>query len=465
MMAPDEHSEGSIAVEDVTQAVEPTNFMELSQAALALKYGDHETPLGKELSDTSSETNSTGKSSLTQDTLSDCESQDDNEKPYEPPSGDQRLIHIYFQVWTVSSILLFLVNCANVNWVYLFSNEPWWMITLSITFFIIQGGLQWSVLELPLMSFVSLYVKPEDDKIADGRHLSCLINYNLLASSKDEVDATLLNAFVAYVGNLGPSVASCLVSATGDEELKAYEMYVRDNLREQISELVITEGRSWARGTILDHGRATRIFEAFRSRDTGRVVDGFIGTILPALAERYAKDFMVIQRVTRVLRKCGQYQDLMLLSEGDNESWTYTDANYYNEKARTFGEPLFHRSEDVDNVQGRRFDYTLVLDGDTGVIKDSIPTLMDIAAANPNRAILQPSIQMIAKDDQSLFMHIDKMRQEINAPISAALTTLMGRSGFYGKGLIQNELYIRGVLGTRENPIESVPVDVLSHDT
>ena len=72
---------------------------------------------------------------------------------------------------------------------------------------------------------------------------------------------------------------------------------------------------------------------------------------------------------------------------------------------------------------------------------------------------------MIADDDQSIFMHIDKLRQEINAPITAALCTLMGRSGFFGKGLIQNRLYIRGVLGTRERPIEKVPINVLSHDT
>jgi hypothetical protein len=166
-----------------------------------------------------------------------------------------------------------------------------------------------------------------------------------------------------------------------------------------------------------------------------------------------------------VLRKCGQYQDLMLLSEGDNSAWTYTCDQHYTKAARKYGDPLFHPSPDVDNIQGRMFDYTLVLDGDTGVVKNSISHLMNVAAANPNRAILQPAIKIIAKEDQSLFMHIDKMRQEINEPITAALTTLLGRSGFYGKGLIQNRLYILGVLGTREQPIEKVPIDVLSHDT
>jgi hypothetical protein len=155
----------------------------------------------------------------------------------------------------------------------------------------------------------------------------------------------------------------------------------------------------------------------------------------------------------------------MLLSEGNNQAWTYTDEKYYNEAARKHGEYLFHPSEDVANVQGRKFDYTLVLDGDTGVVKDSLHRLMNVAAANPNRAIVQPSIQMIAEPHNSLFMHIDAMRQEINEPISAALTTLLGRSGFFGKGLIQNRLYIKALLGRPEKPIEKVPIDVLSHDT
>ena len=395
--------------------------------------------------------------------MSDLESQDDD-ATYKSPGGNEMLIHIYFKTWTIATIVMLLINAANTDWVYLFKNEPWWMICLSLFFFGIQGILQWSVLELPLMSFASAFVKAEADRMADGRHLTIMINYNLLASYKSEVDATLVNAFSAYIGNLSPTVASVLVSATGDPELKEYELLVRDNLREQIYDLVISEGKAWTNGKILDEGRAKRVFEPFRD-SMGMIDENFVQLILPSLATKYAKDFMVIQRVTRVLRKCGQYQDLMLLSEGDNSAWTYTDKAYYKEAAREYGEPLFHISEDVENIQGRRFDYTLVLDGDTGVIKNSISTLLDVAAANPERAIVQPAIKIVAKEDQSLFMHIDKMRQAINEPITAALTTLLGRSGFYGKGLIQNKYYIKALLGTREDPIEKVPIDVLSHDT
>jgi hypothetical protein len=277
------------------------NFLEQNQEqsyltpwfSLNLKYGDGEKPPSVTETETDSDSDTEEKC-----TMSDLESQVDT-KPYEPPQSNQTLILLYFKAWTISAILLFLINCANMNWRYLFQNEPWWMIVLSITFFIIQGALQWSVLELPLMSFVSCFVKGGVDQIADGRHLTVLINYNLLASYKSEVDATMVNAFAAYIGNLGPSVASVLVSATGDEELKAYELQVRDNLREQIFDLVLDEGKAWARGQIFDQGRAERIFEPFRCRKTGMIADGFVRSILPALAEKYAKDFMVVQRITR----------------------------------------------------------------------------------------------------------------------------------------------------------------------
>ena len=443
-------------IPELTESLKQDEIVKFSSA---IEHGD-DGSLSKQSAHDSIGKNSSHGSTCS---MSDLESQDDD-ATYTAPGGNEMLIHVYFKTWTIATIVMLLINCANMNWSYLFKNEPWWMICLSIFFFGIQGILQWSVLELPLMSFASALVKAETDRMADGRHLTLIINYNLLASYKSEVDATLVNAFSAYIGNLSPTVASVLVSATGDPELKEYELLVRDNLREQIYELVISEGKAWANGKILDEGRANRVFEPFRDR-LGIIDENFVQLILPSLATKYAKDFMVVQRVTRVLRKCGQYQDLMLLSEGDNSAWTYTDKVHYKEAAREYGEPLFHISEDVENIQGRRFDYTLVLDGDTGVIKNSISTLLDVAAANPERAIVQPAIKIVAKEDQSLFMHIDKMRQEINEPITAALTTLLGRSGFYGKGLIQNKYYIKALLGTRDNPIEKVPIDVLSHDT
>jgi hypothetical protein len=58
-------------------------------------------------------------------------------------------------------------------------------------------------------------------------------------------------------------------------------------------------------------------------------------------------------------------QDLMLLSEGDDEAFSYCDPEYYGRAARTEGEPLFYDSDDVKNIFGRKFDYTLVFTNNT----------------------------------------------------------------------------------------------------
>jgi hypothetical protein len=41
----------------------------------------------------------------------------------------------------------------------------------------------------------------------------------------------------AYMGNISPNVSAVLVSATGDDDLKDYELEVRDRLRSAIFEL------------------------------------------------------------------------------------------------------------------------------------------------------------------------------------------------------------------------------------
>lgn len=250
--------------------------------------------------------------------------------------------------------------------------------------------------------------------------------------------------------------------------MQNYEIAKRDEFRKVIYDLVISEGKAWANGNTIDHGRAERCFEQYRLPD-GTISAEFLQQpgFLEDLASSYAQDFMVVSRATRSLRKCGQYQDLMLLNAGCNECWTYTDDKLYNELARRYGEHMFYPSEDVSNIMGRNLEYTLVLDGDTGIVKDSLAKLMDVAAAHPTRAIIQPSIDITAGPDDSLFMHLDSVRQKVFEPVSLACSSMMGRCGFFGKGLLKNDLYITTMLGDpfSKTPYERVPIDVLSHDT
>ena len=110
---------------------------------------------------------------------------------------------------------------------------------------------------------------------------------------------------------------------------------------------------------------------------------------------RVSSEFMVLHRVSRVLKKCGQYQDLILLSRGHSNAFTYTDTQLYGSMARPAGQPMFHASADVVNCLGRHFNYTLVADSDTEVSPGSLFKLMQLAAQHPHRGIIQPAIKLI----------------------------------------------------------------------
>ena len=360
----------------------------------------------------------------------------------------------FFRAWFWFRYLILAFNLANVEWQNLFrASINQWLYMLVLLF--LQHFLLSSASELPLMAVTTMLVEHKDDEDGvDGGHLGVIINYNLLASDEEEVDAALDNQYHAYVNNLRPSVMACLVSATGDQVLKDYEMTKRDSLRTDVETNVVERGSAWLEENGLQ-----------KNNNTGQR-QFFLEYLLPMLAKRYAANFLVVQRVTRVLRKCGQYQDLMLLSEeGDNFAWSYTDAKYYSEKARTYGDNLFYPSADVDMVQGKKFAYTLVLDGDSRLEPGSLKKLMDIAASNPTRPIIQPAIKLFAYKHHSVLMHIEVLRQKIYAPLSKKVSLCHGRSGFFGKALINNKLYIDKMLGTRDAPIERVPIEVLSHDT
>eukprot|EP00928_Gymnodinium_smaydae_P010387 TRINITY_DN13909_c0_g1_i1.p1 TRINITY_DN13909_c0_g1~~TRINITY_DN13909_c0_g1_i1.p1 ORF type:complete len:2259 (-),score=552.00 TRINITY_DN13909_c0_g1_i1:69-6794(-) len=359
----------------------------------------------------------------------------------------------FFALWNALGVLVLVLNIFNVDW----DNTPH---RLGAFVVLIQGILHWSVLELPLITLVALASEPKVEQRADGSHITCVLNYNLLAVTEPMVDECLLAQYEAYMGNLSKNYSAVLVSATNDKELKKYELKVRDDYRERIREELLEEGKAWAEGEEVDEGRTRRVWSKYAHLDR----TDFVENHLPELVEYFVKDFMVVHRVTRVLRKCGQYQDLMLLSAGYEDAYTYTD-EFYGKKARKGGEPLFEPSEDTQNCKGRFWDYTMVLDADTGVHPDSLEQMMDIAAGNPYRAVIQPSIKMTANPDDTFYTHLEAARSRINGPLDAGLMGTLGRSAFFGKGILKNQAYIERCLGSPTRPIERVPIDVLSHDT
>ncbi|XP_077993973.1 uncharacterized protein LOC144447765 [Glandiceps talaboti] len=295
--------------------------------------------------------------------------------------------------------------------------------------------------------------------MADFSNDTLIMAYNLLAHSKSDIDETFNRMFEAFMGNLSHNISAVLISATNDKDLKIYEKETCEYFRGIIHKVLLVEGLKYGNG--MGHTLDRYRLKYFWSKYTIEYVRDNVEKLCLAIVN----EFMLIQRVSRVLRKCGQYQDLMLLSAGDDTAYTYTDKLYYGPFARKFGEPLFHQSPAVDNIFGRNFDYTLVLDGDTGIMPGDAHKLLLIAAANPDRGLIQPAIVMEVSTGDTLYMYLEKIRQTVNADTANAVSALLGQCGFFGKALIKNKVYIEKVIGCRQSPLERVPIDVLSHDT
>ena len=367
-------------------------------------------------------------------------------------------VFLYFASWMFFALIAVVLNIINIDWTLTNTVN-------GIIIVIVLGVLQGSVFEFPVQTITTLIIGGErrDNLKAPCDRLTIILNYNLLATSKDDIDECFETMYEAYVGNLSPNTSAVLVSATGDEELKEYELQLRDTYRAILYDDLYREGLSFANGQfeLVDPLHLQNVWLVYDDIDRTT----FVNEYLEDICDRYAREFMVVHRVSRVLRKCGQYQDLMLLSEGEFESFSYCDPEYYGRIARPRGEPLFHPSEDVSNILERKFDYTLVLDADTGVPRGGVVELLQIAAANPERGIIQPAIKLHCTLSDTIFMHLEAMRQAIYEPMTNAVTALMGQSAYFGKALIKNRVYIDAVIGSKENLIERVPVDVLSHDT
>mmetsp|Transcript_91460 Transcript_91460/g.167880 ORF Transcript_91460/g.167880 Transcript_91460/m.167880 type:complete len:2228 (-) Transcript_91460:33-6716(-) len=363
----------------------------------------------------------------------------------------------YFYAWNLCAIFVFAFAVYNVDWQ---QTRP----AIGLLIAAIQGLLHWSVLEFPLQTIATLLTKGAKLAKAEADHQTICLNYNLLATSQADIDECMTNMMEGYLLNLSDQVASCLVSATNDPALMQYELQMRNDQRAQIYKQLYRDGLSWAgfiEGGEVNPAFEKKIWTKFEHLDK----TDFVQNHLHKICENFAKDYMIVHRRTRVLRKCGQYQDLILLSQGHDKSFTYCNPMYYGKAARKFDDYLFHPSEDTANVKGRHFDYTLVLDSDTRVEPLSVFDMLEVAAAYPEKAIVQPAIKMDCGPEDSIFMHLDAMRQRVFEPMSVTMTTLLGKSSFFGKGLIKNAAYAKYCLGTHDRLIESVPINVLSHDT
>jgi hypothetical protein len=105
--------------------------------------------------------------------------------------------------------------------------------------------------------------------------------------SRDEIDECMETMLDAYMGNLSPNVSAVLVSATGDDDLKDYELEVRDRLRSAIFDELFHEGTCFAKDDFesIDANRLENVWNLYEEVDKTL----FFHEYLHDICDRYAK--------------------------------------------------------------------------------------------------------------------------------------------------------------------------------
>ena len=156
-------------------------------------------------------------------------------------------VTLYFTGWYIMIGIAIILNYLNVDWEITGHFKGWLLL-------VIVCGLEGSALEFAVMTITVLLYRnfgPKDKKALKreyNHNLTCIMNYNLLATSEEDVDETFQGMYDAYMTNLSPNVSAVLVSATNDPDLKEYEFKSRDNFRALIRDTLMQEGKDFVSG-------------------------------------------------------------------------------------------------------------------------------------------------------------------------------------------------------------------------
>ena len=337
-----------------------------------------------------------------------------------------------------------------------------------------------------------------------------LLAYMLLSTNPLDSKLTVENMFKSYMDNLDQNgnLTAVLVSAAKKVSIVKYEMDLRDEYREKIDKTLTDEAAAIHNARIRrdyaglkETPRFAMWMDLFDRWEASGVSGEALNDLIQNKIETFKNNFKYIHRTTTVLKKPGQYQDLMILaSRGIDMPYTYIDERYgsYKREAglRCFGfqenkniindtnipndeyqsmlVDLEQRgSQDIEDlkVAGNTYNtpndvsyrYTVLCDYETRAPPSSIKGLVEIIAANPDRGCLQPALGL--SDIETWHGWRASLTYLWMQHIPETVFRIMNRFGFYGKGIVDNEMYIDRIIGTPDKPIEALPVDIMSHDT
>jgi hypothetical protein len=415
--------------------------------------------------------------------------------------------------WLTTNLIIGLIYCM-LNWFLLWNVTD--MFISVIAYHVVR--LIWGFSEVPRQDLLS--------GIPDSART--LIQFCLLSSDIDTSAQTWENAYACYLQNLDPNgnIAVCLVSVSNklsvveaeveccqslqlrflqqiqvemDGFLKYAEQVAWPPPLEEVCPPATAERGHFNRGLVDRWYFWTGLANKVHSEQSVTFKGARVA--MQTQVEAMAKNICYFHRNSRVLKKPGQYQDMIILaSTGDNKAYTYTDPAY-GKLGRPAESSCFGFTGNMVNDTGADFQraikklqkkgevhvqrmkregqlnpyrYSMVMDSDTASGWRSVLRLIEYAVVNPTHGIFQPAL---ALDDQAAgqtwYMWAESLRQASNVNLPKAHFTIFRRHGFYGKGLFDNQMMIDSVIGRRPEPeadgsyrpIEALPVDIMSHDT
>lgn len=291
--------------------------------------------------------------------------------------------------------------------------------------------------------------KPPNNLVNLQENPSIIINYNLKAFTNIDVELCFNNMFNTYINNIFNNSVAVLISVTNDDDLRNFEIYMLKEYRNKIYNQLYNEGEKYLKNP---NKISYWNYIIFSKKD------------LENFCKKKESNFILIHRNTNCLKKCGQYQDLITLSEGYNKPYTYIDTSLYDYTCRKPNKYLkFLDIDDYNKIYNKHYKYTLVLDSDTIVPRDFIKNIIIVAESNPDYTIYQPNIKLT--NANTIFQKLQQIWLE-NSNISYnAVSNYFLHSSFFGKGLINNKKYLEQCIGIPKKLIEYVPSNALSHDT
>merc|ERR1719247_2955171 len=413
--------------------------------------------------------------------------------------------------WLETNVVLGLVFCA-ITWFLLWNVTDLFISTIAYHVF----RLIWGFKEVPRKDFLA----------GLPNHARTCVQFCLLSDNTQTSQDTWENAYKCYMQNLDPNgnMAVSVVSVSNKLSIVEAELECCNSLQERFLAEMNAELEAF-----LNQARNApwppKQQEQCPENEAKRLQDGLVTrwyfwtglaqkvhkesaatfqqarTLMQTELGNMAKNIYYFHRNCRVLKKPGQYQDLIVLSAtGDNKAYTYTDPAYgrygrapdsscfgYSgnivndtgadmpravKKMQKRGEGHMKRMERAGQLQPYR--YSMVMDSDTASEWRSILRLVEYAVANPDHGLFQCALALDDQaDGQTWYMWAEGLRNASVVNLPTAHFAIFARHGFYGKGLFDNEMMINSVIGRRPEPeadgsyraLEALPVDIMSHDT